>query len=247
MLAWRRTSGGLLWTEALTIGLAVLGAMISFFSRRGASEPLGRRLAVFTVALTAVYSLIPYKTPWCVLNPLLGMAICGGIGAAWLLGRSRPAPLRAVSGVALVLALGHLAWQSYRTSFVYQVDPRNPYVYAQTVPDAEDIQKRSEALAAVHPDGYRMVVKVFWSDGYYWPIPWYLRRFKNVGYWRGVPAEADAPLIFAAPEYDEELTRRLDPSHLMNGYVGLRPRTVAMVWVRMDLWTKYIESKQRRE
>jgi len=33
----------------------------------------------------------------------------------------------------------------------------------------------------------------------------------------------------------------------MNGYVGLRPRTVAMVWVRMDLWTKYIESRQRQE
>jgi len=247
MLAWHRSAGGPIWTEALMLGLAVLGAMASFVGNRGPQALLGRRLLVFTVALTLVYSLVPYKTPWCVLNLLLGMALCAGIGVAWLLRRSRHTMVRGTLCIALALALGQLTWQAYRTSFVYQVDPRNPYVYAQTVPDAEDVQRRAEALAAVHPDRFGMVVKVFWSDPYYWPIPWYLRRFPNVGYWRGVPRNADAPLIFAAPEFDEELTRRLDPTHLMNGYVGLRPRTVAMVWVRMDLWTKYIESRQRQE
>lgn len=244
LLAWHRSGSGPIWTEAAILAPALLGAIVSFARPYEARTALGRRLVVWSIALLVAYSLVPYKTPWCVLSPLLGLALVAGIGASWLADRARPKALRSVAPVLAAAAVGQLGWQAYRTSFVYHSDPRNPYVYAQTIHDAEDIRARAEALAPVHPDGRQMVVKVFWSDPYYWPIPWYLRGFTNVGYWQNVPDDADAPLIFASPEFDEELTRRLDATHLMNGYVGLRPSVVAMVWVRMDLWTRYIERKQ---
>jgi uncharacterized protein (TIGR03663 family) len=257
ILAWTRKGDGPLFTEAMTLGLALVGlawVLVGRFGSAGASPSretdagvLRARIAIASLVLLATYSLVPYKTPWCVLSPLLGLAMMAGTGGAWLLaalGRRT----RLGAGIAtLLLAAGvlQLGQQARAAAFVHQADPRNPYVYAQTVPDAEDIRKRAEDLAAVHPDGTNMVVKVIWPDAYYWPIPWYLRRFPNVGYYNGMPGDPDAPLVLAAPEYDEELTRRLDATHLMNGYIGLRPRVVTMVWVRMDVWTRHVERLQR--
>jgi len=140
-----------------------------------------------------------------------------------------------------------MAYLCYLTCYVHHTNPANPYVYAQTVPDAIDIQRRAEALAAVHPARDRMVIKVVWPDAYYWPLPWYLRRFENVGYYRGVPRDVPAPLVFAHPMYDETLTRRLEATHLMNGYIGLRPNVVVQVWVDFELWKRYIETRQRSQ
>ncbi len=245
LLLWHRQGAGSpIWTDGFTLALALVGAVVAFRSRDAASV-LARRLAAFSASLLVIYSAVPYKTPWCVLSALLGAVVLAGVGAAWLLDAQRLWWRRATAAVVMVAGLAHMGWLAWQTSFRFQTDPRNPFVYAQTVPDAEEFRRRAESLAQVHPDGYRMVVKVFWKDEYYWPIPWYLRRFRNVGYWQGVPQDADAPLIFASPEFDEELTKRLDATHLMNGYIGLRPHVVAQVWVRLDLWTRFVESQPR--
>ena len=48
-----------------------------------------RFLALYTFALAAAYSLIAYKTPWCLLSFWHGMILLAGVGAAWLV-RRRP-------------------------------------------------------------------------------------------------------------------------------------------------------------
>lgn len=245
LIGWRPSTRGPVWTEGAILLLGCIGGIVSLRRPREARGLFGRRLLVFTAIQLAAYSVTPYKTPWCVLNPLLGVALLGGLGGDALLTMPRRLGIRYAAGLLMVVGWIHLGWLAQRTSFVYQNDPRNPYLHSPTVPDALEFRRRAMALAAFHPDRMRMVIKVFWNDAYYWPIPWYLRGFDNVGYWQGVPADADAPLIFASPEYDEELTRRLDATHLMNGYIGLRRGTVAMVWVRMDLWTRYVESRRR--
>ena len=89
------------------------------------------------------------------------------------------------SGLGTVLAVGcaDLARQAWRASVTYAADPRNPYVYAQTVPDAVRMATRIRALAALHPDGDRMQVTVIAPPHEQWPLPWYLRNMPQVGYW----------------------------------------------------------------
>ena len=53
------------------------------------------------------------------------------------------------------------------------------------------------------------------------------------------------PSILASPEFDEELTKKLDATHLMNGYFGLRPGTFFEVWIRLDLWKAHLEDKKK--
>jgi uncharacterized protein (TIGR03663 family) len=234
-------------TEAFILGLALVGAVSSLFRIPRFLPPgvqgIARFLAVYTILLHLIYSAIPYKTPWCVLTVLQGMILLAGIGAFVLL-RSVPGKIgKAVFGLLLGVGMIHLGWQAYNSSFVSFNDPHCPYVYSPTAPETTELPGKMEALARVSPTGDRMVIKIFSSDGYYWPLPWYLRRFPNVGYWVGVPQDSDAPVILASAEFDDELTRRLDKTHLMTGYFALRPGVLMETWVRLDLWQKYLTTR----
>ncbi len=248
ILIWNHRGSGPIWSEGLIVALAVVGG-ISTYRRRwichNADAGFLRFLTTYTLILTAIYSAIPYKTPWCVLSFLSGMTMLAGVGACFLL-RSAPGWLgKALVGGPLLAASGQLAWQSYRTSFIYQTDGRNPYVYAQPVPDIIDLGHRIDELARAHAQHDAMFMKVIATDDYYWPLPWYIRRMKNVGYWTKIPEDPNAPVVIASPEYDEALTHKLDPTHLMTGYYGLRPGVMFEVWVKMDLWTEFIKRRSK--
>ena len=117
-----------------------------------------RYLTGYVVITTAIFSAIPYKTPWNLLPFYLGAIVLAGIGFSTLIQVTAPRSLRAVLVAVLTIASVHLGWQAWRASVIYSSDPRNPYVYAHTVPDAVRMATRIRDLAALHPDGARMQV-----------------------------------------------------------------------------------------
>jgi uncharacterized protein (TIGR03663 family) len=250
VLLWpHRQQGGLMITEALIVFLALIGTAAAL-SRRPLLPPeahpdLLRFIALYTLLLTALYSAIPYKTPWCVLTFLNGLILLAGIGAVVLVQHLTGKPAKIAVCLFLAAGLGHLGWQAYQASYVDFADSHNPYAYAPTSPEVVELSRKVEALARVDPQGDRMVIQVASSDGYYWPLPWYLRRFPNVGYWTGHLSEDPvAPAVLASPEFDAELTQRLDATHLMTGYFALRPGALMQLWVRLDLWKAYMETRK---
>lgn len=87
MLIYSRYGDGPVWSEALIILLAAVG-LVAAVRVKGTSAAGGyllRFIAFYTVIMTAVYSAIPYKTPWCLLGFLHGMILLAGAGAAVLL------------------------------------------------------------------------------------------------------------------------------------------------------------------
>ena len=101
----------------------------------------------------AIFSAIPYKTPWNLLPFYAGLLVLAGIGFSRLV---HAISVRVRSAAhwsrAFALAAANLGWQAWRASVTYAADPRNPYVYAQTVPDTVRMAARIRELAAVHPD-----------------------------------------------------------------------------------------------
>ncbi len=76
LLIWNNKPGAPIWTEALIVVLAVAGATIAFLPPLENSQRIFIRfIAVYTLVMTLVYSLIAYKTPWCVLGILHGMIL----------------------------------------------------------------------------------------------------------------------------------------------------------------------------
>jgi len=252
ILTWWHRGGGPVWSEGFILALAALGFGLGLLPKRtltpAASPSFVRWLGFYTLALTAAYSMIPYKTPWCLLGFLQGMILLAGVGAVGLVRIAPGIPLKVLMTLALMGVACHSAWQSYRASFVMPADPGNPYAYVHTLPDVVRLAGDLEELAKVIPEDEETAVKVIWHDAYYWPLPWYLRGFEHVELWRGMPADprgtgimpVPPPLVISSPRFDAPLTERLDATHLMTGYYGVRPNVLAQLWVRMDVWEAHL-------
>jgi hypothetical protein len=243
LLAWS-ASGGLRWTEAAVLILALVGAAGAWIPYRSLehARPFWARYLTAFVALTAVvFSAIPYKTPWNLLPFYAAAIVLAGIGFSWLVSISASRIGAAVLWTLLLAVCTHLGWQAWRASITYAADPRNPYVYAQTVPDAVRMAARIRALAALHPDGDRMQVSVIASPYEQWPMPWYLRAMPYVGYWTapGDPVAVQAPVIVSSADHVAALDAALGDRYVSE-YFGLRPEVLLAVYIERGLWEQYL-------
>ncbi|PYJ99990.1 MAG: hypothetical protein DME23_08450 [Verrucomicrobia bacterium] len=237
---------GPFWSEALIVVLAVVG-FVAALRRRPPGQTnvaLARVLAFYTASLTLIYSVVSYKTPWCSLGFFHGMILLAGLGAMALLRVCRPQWLKWTTGAALVAAAAQLGWQAWRASFPYCASQFNPYVYAQTSPDILKLVEKVEALARVSPQGHDTVVKVMAPGNDYWPLPWYLRRFKkqHVGFWNEIPPEPFAPIMIVSAEFQAAFDERPEKTHLMAGYFQLRPQVFFELYVEINLWREYVNT-----
>lgn len=251
MLIYSRYCDGPIWTEALIVILAAVG-FIAAVTKKGlscANVHLLRFISFYTLVLTVAYSVIPYKTPWCMLGFLHGMILLAGVGAVVLV-KLMPNVLPRL--IILLLLLGgsiHLTWQSYLSNYKFYADSRNPYVYAHPTNEVFTITEKTEEYASVHEDGCDIPIDVICPEGDYWPLPWYLRSFKKTRWLNEVDNNtASAPLIIASPDVEADLTNKfyaLTPLkerqmylYLFDKpyYVWLRPTIKLKGFVRKDLW-----------
>lgn len=269
-----RPAPGFFWSEGLIVGLAAVGCAASlaasrgpasprpgFASRRAATTWMGsgadvgfcRFLAFYTVVLTALYAVITYKTPWCLLSFLTAMILMAGIGVQAVL-RSLPGwPAKAFAALLLLAAAAHLGRECYQLNFRFFADYRNPYVYAHASRDVLDLARQMERLAQASPDGHQLVVHVVTPENY-WPLPWYLRRFNrdHIGYWQDVAAWRDdtrqyppPPVIMLAAEIQAEVDANLRAGYNQQMMYGLRPGVLLKVYVREDLWQAFTAAAAR--
>lgn len=246
-LAFSKTGAGPVWSEAFILLLALVGGVEAFRRKLPTAGNISFRRFILFYSLfsTAVYSLIPYKTPWNILPFYIGFILLAGSGAVFLLDSCRKNICRAIFLVLLAAGFLHLGSQAYRGSLDEPAEPRNPYVYAQTSPDFLKLIHRVEDLAALHPDGDRMLIKVVAGPYETWPLPWYLRRFSRVGYWTDA-GEAGGPVEAAVIISDTEQADRLESllnKSFLSEYYGLRPNVFLVLHIRSDLWEKFLKSR----
>ncbi|MBN2307363.1 MAG: TIGR03663 family protein [Candidatus Hydrogenedentes bacterium] len=256
LLTFFRGSSQTWWSEGLILGLAVVGLAAALMARTSpandtdapdqaatrAHVQLARFLAFYTVLMIAFYAAIPYKTPWCLINFLHPMTLLAGLGVVALMRWARVWPARAVVCLLLIAGAAQLAGQACKANFRLYADPRNPYVYAHPVPGIRRLVRRADELAAVHPDGTHLVIKVMAPGADYWPIPWYLRHFDRVGFWGQVPDDADADIVVVSPKLAEPLAERLRNTYEAE-YIGLRPGVFMRVLIDQDLWDAFMRTR----
>jgi uncharacterized protein (TIGR03663 family) len=236
--------GGPIWSEGFVVALALVGFVGALRGR----ILLLRLIAFYTFWLTLIYTVLPYKTPWCLLGFYHGMILLAGAGAMLLWRACRPAWLKAVAAMVLAVCAANLGWQSYRGSLAvdatgvpYCDSVKNPYVYSQTLPDALRLVATVEGLARASAQGNRTEMEVM-SPESYWPLPWYLRRFPNVGYWDKIPVQPPAPIMIVSADLHAAFDEGPGRTHLMAGYFALRPQVFLELYVETNLWSAYIKT-----
>jgi uncharacterized protein (TIGR03663 family) len=234
---------GPIWSEALIFVLALVGMRAGFW-RKGVNEwndSFIRFLSFFTIALTVIYSILPYKTTWCLLSFWLGFCLLAGVGASVLITAARFQWARIVACIALAIGAAQLAAQAWKASTEYAADPRNPYVYAHTSEDILELVQKMEALADSTSEHHNLSVKVI-SPESYWPLPWYLRGFSNVGWYDTLPKDPYASIMIVSAQLHANLDDR--GNYAMVGLFQLRPNVFFELYVEPELWKHYVTKKQ---
>jgi uncharacterized protein (TIGR03663 family) len=235
------------FTEGLILVLAILGFTAALM-RKGlgdANATLVRIIGFYTLSLAAAYSIISYKTPWCFLAFLHGMILLAGVGTLALWHWLRPVWTRAVAALLIVAATAQLGWQAWRDSFPYAARRQNPYVYAHTSPDILNLVELVQGVAKASPQPHQMLVKVICPDDDYWPLPWYLRDFKQIGWWSELPADPYAPAVIVSTKLQAALDQRPGSPMRSTGMFGLRPKVFLELYVETNLWQNFLASRPK--
>ena len=169
---------------------AALGVLLSGMALLPGMSGLLRYLAIYGCGTLVAYSLVAYKTPWCVISLLWPFCFLFGYGVEWASGRWKTVPTVAAALVVIASA----GW-SARLSFIRPTDYRNEkYVYVQTLNDLSLLTEPLDRLTKLAPSARHLSICILLSS--YHPLPWVLGDYTAVGYYDG--RESAAPLEEAA-------------------------------------------------
>ena len=224
----------LIWLARQESPLLFLGAVGAAMVVLKPKNSLALFCALWSFGLIAAYSLIPYKTPWLVLNFVVPLALIAGYTIQEIYEMDHR-QLRLAS-VVLVFAIGIGTYQSIDLNFInYDNDKaKYVYVYAHTTRPTLDLVNQVEQIAKEHQGGQTGITIV---SPDYWPLPWYFRNFNRVGYFGRMTASSE-PILIAnenqKPEIEAnfgELYRQV-PSNVAGGSFELRPGVKLLLYVR---------------
>ena len=205
------------WSGAAIIILALLFRVSGSFARL--------TLAVYAVLIGAIYCAIPYKTPWLALNFWLPLALLAGFGIERLwFASGKPSARAAILLGAAVLGL-LVAHDTRQRVFLHPAAENNPYAYAHTTEDLLSLPVRLEELARQNKIQNPRIA-VIAKDA--WPLPWYLRKFSNVGFWQPNQETGDADFFITTTDVPGKLAERL--KYFRPDYFGARPNVLLILW-----------------
>jgi uncharacterized protein (TIGR03663 family) len=212
LFGWHR-EGGLLWQQIALSALAIIGAVGGLVHRRSFIRSVG----IYTVILVVILSLTPYKTPWHAVHLVPGLALLAAAGVSLF--------SRAWIAVPLTLVTLYFQYQqTHLVNFLRPADARNPYAYVHSSPDVLKVRPLVDAALSRSPTG---VIRIISEE--YWPLPWYLRGVKQIGYWTTPPENCDGALVIASAEQAEGVRARLTGSY-RESLLGLRPGFLCVVF-----------------
>lgn len=121
-----------------------------------------------------IYSLIPYKTVWCILSLVWGfyfvlaLQISSFKKNAWFL-------------IGPVVALlGFNFFSAYRSALKSPIDMNHPYVYVNSTYDLVAVHTALEKAVQNSPKLLHAIIQIGHKEQ--WPWPWLVRSYKQVDY-----------------------------------------------------------------
>jgi len=220
--------------EALLLLLGIAGVCVAVWRARANGFALFA--ALWAVGILAAYSLVPYKTPWLALNFIVPLAITGGYGVGEIYrlckGKDARIVVLAVAGICVAFGL----YQALSLNFRHYDDDTYPYVYAHTRRETIRLVEEIERLA--QRAGTNENTAIAFASPDYWPVPWYLRDYKRVGYHVAMPhpvAGSGEPIVVGNETQEAEMRTALGDDYARVGAYALRPGVNLVLYARRDL------------
>ena len=195
----------------------------------------GNKFTVFVsfwaILIYVIYSFIPYKTPWLILNIVLPFTILAGIFVNGIYGILRKSWHYAIFYPIYICIFGFFCYQSIMLNFKNYDDERYELVYVQTKRDVYNLLNRMKLLS--NTCGKDMVINVVSKE--YWPLPWYFREYKNARFWGNVIDNPNAPVILVDKTGESKLKEKLKGNYKKERFV-LRPGVWLVAYIQEGLY-----------
>jgi predicted membrane-bound mannosyltransferase len=218
------------------------------------------------MSIKQLFTQPTYKTPWIVLNFSVPLALISGYALDVFYRKLREfqQPLFFLAPALLIAAF--CGYQMYQLNFLHYDDDEYVYVYAHTRRETlvmlEQIEQVADRMAKQDRTGkitrYDAGIAIVSPE--YWPLPWYFRDYKRVGYY-GKAVATTEPIIIGcvgcteagegAPQKEKMETtyrdqyQQIDSSTLSDarilpdrnpgGSFSLRPGVDLLLYVRRDV------------
>jgi hypothetical protein len=206
------------------IGLGLLGCLgCQFFRHIGL-----RYLAIYGVGTLIAYSIVKYKTPWCIISIVWPLLFLFGALPALVPVASRRATAAIMSAV-LIVSLGlSISLNYFRCSTFNEFNWKaergiggnvadfctwEPYVYVQTYNDVWKLTKPLLRLAKSNPSYYQLIGHLIRTSTY--PLPWMLGDFTKVGYYEhdNMPDKLDGDFLLVQEDKIADVESKLHETY----------------------------------
>lgn len=195
-----------------------------------------RYLAIYGLGVLIAYSIVPYKTPWCILSILWPFLLLFGsaIDELWQKNRFRP---MVVLGSAVLLTAS--LFVTLKLNFRHFADPSEPYVYVQTMPEIAMVTEPVLGLAAQDSRNHAMSGQIALES--YYPLPWIFGDFNRIGYYgkADMPAVLDGDFIVALTSDQTVIEGRLGEPYLRQRFHLRDSMDECTVWFREKLFAPW--------
>jgi len=213
--------------EALLLVLGITGTVVAAVKQQSFAFFAG----LWALGLLAVYSVIPYKTPWLTLNFIIPLAIVAGYTVE-VIYRKLYAKRKTAAWIwvlCFLMGIATSANSAIRLNFYHYDDDHNPYVYVQTQRGFLSLVETIHEIAYRRGSREQTSIAIMSPD--YWPLPWYLRDYTRTGYYDRI-SDINADIVIGSEWQALQLALKLGKNYERIGAYPLRPGIVLVVFAR---------------
>jgi hypothetical protein len=206
---------------------ACLGLVLCGFCQSFRNISL-RYLAITGVGIFLAYSIVHYKTPWCIISIIWPLLFIFGsfiliMPKRWLTVSLATAALILTASLGWAISLNYFRCSTY-ADFGWNPEKSvaaniadffwsEPYVYVQTYNDIYKLTTPLLELAHADPKYYHITGHIIRPSPY--PLPWILDDFPRIGYYEhdNYPPTMDADFLLVQEDKVAEVESKLHDSY----------------------------------
>jgi uncharacterized protein (TIGR03663 family) len=165
---------------------------------------VARYLAIYGLGALIAYSIVPYKTPWCVISLVWPFYFLFGLAVLHL---AQTIDRWTIGVITALLFLGSFGI-TWKLNFHDYTDDAEPYVYVQTTTDINELLVPLQKLAHRNPLNYQIRGHIILPERY--PFAWLLADFPQVDFWDAdqLPDTLDADFLLV----DNASVEKVEPA-----------------------------------
>src|SRR5436853_1514589 len=217
-----------------------------------------RFLAILGVGTFAAYSIIAYKTPWCVISIIWPLFFTFGAFVV-IVPRTRLLVSTIVASIFLLVSFGYAIslnyfrcttfaeanwdWNRPLTTNFREFFESEPYVYVQTYNDIYKLTRPLLELAHADPRFYHLVGHIMRPSPY--PLPWILGDFPLVGYYEhdNTLPQFDADFLLVEESKIPEVEKKLRDTYYSDSLTVRPYQDTSKLYLRASVFRDFFPGR----